>query len=441
MFRLLEGLGNPHLACPVIHVAGTKGKGSVCAMIGSILNQAGYKTGIYNSPHLERINQRIVVEGEEITDAELTAVLSKIEPTLDALDAESDSRKSKKLTFFEVITAAAFQHYHDCGLDAVILEVGMGGRLDSTNVCQPDVCVITNISLDHTRQLGATVDKIAAEKAGIIKRDIPVISGVRNRAARDVIRSIAIENGSRLLELGRDFETDFNRSNQTFSCLGIDQLRSGLRGSHQRENAALAIAACDLLRESGWKIGDDEIRNGIGLARLPGRCELFQLQAPLDPNSDDPTSNSTTELNVILDIAHNEASTAALADTLQSEFKEFTSAETTTLIFAASREKDVEAMLKPLIETFDRLIVTKYQDNPRGRNSAELAEIANQLARNDREHSAAICEAKDPKSAWKQAWATASSSNAKSAICVTGSAFLIAELRPLVMKLATNERI
>ena len=351
MFRLLERLGNPHLTCPVIHVAGTKGKGSVCAMIGSILSQAGYRTGIYSSPHLERINQRIIVQGEEITDAELTKVLKKIEPKLTELDAESSRQQTKKLTFFEVITSAAFQHYHDCQLEAVILEVGMGGRLDSTNVCQPSVSVITNISLDHTRQLGSTVDKIAAEKGGIIKPGVPVVSGVINSPAREVIRSIAKENDSKVLELDRDFNTATN-SDQTFSCFGIDGLECGLRGNHQRQNAALAIATCHLLRESGWKIEDPDIRKGIAAARLPGRCELFQLTPNSNSNSNSVSTDSA--LHVILDIAHNEASTTALANTLKTDVKEFCEAKKTTLLFAASREKDVAAMLKPLIGLVDQ---------------------------------------------------------------------------------------
>ena len=431
MYRLLERLGNPHLTCPVIHVAGTKGKGSVCTMIGSILSQAGYRTGIYNSPHLERINQRIIVEGKEVTDADLTGVLKKIEPTLAELDAEAERNETKKLTFFEVITSAAFQLYSDFGLDAVILEVGMGGRLDSTNVCQPEVSVITNISLDHTRQLGSTVDKIAAEKGGIIKAKVPVVSGVTNSPAREVIQSIAAQNDSTVLELDRDFKTVTNH-NQTFSCFGIDQLQCGLRGSHQRENAALAIATCHVLRESGWKITDADIHNGIAAAKLPGRCEVFQLQS--DSTSDSDSADST--VNVILDIAHNEASTTALANALESEVKEFSEAKPTTLLFAASREKDVAAMLKPLLRLVDHVILTKYQDNPRGRSVTELFkitnELVNQLSKTDSK-TPTISQSSNPATAWHLAWASSQTSNSTSAICVTGSAFLIAELRPTIM--------
>ena len=169
MHDLMHRLGHPHQSAPVVHVAGTKGKGSVSKMTGEILRHAGLKIGIYSSPHLERINQRIAINDELITDDQLSEVFDQIQPAIEALDEEFATRNERGLTFFEIITAAGFQHFANQKVDAIVLEVGLGGRLDSTNVCQPAVSIITNISLDHVKQLGDTIAKIAAEKAGIIK--------------------------------------------------------------------------------------------------------------------------------------------------------------------------------------------------------------------------------------------------------------------------------
>ena len=208
MVSFLQALGNPHLQFPIVHVAGTKGKGSVSGMVGAILAKSGLNTGVYSSPHLERIHQRIRFNGSEISDSDLHRALAKLAPVIHEFDARAEREDSRKLTFFEVITAAAFQAFAEEHVDAVVLEVGMGGRLDSTNVCQPQISVITNISLDHTRQLGSTIAEIAGEKAGIIKQGVPVVSGVVQPDARDVIRRIAQKKGANLIELGTDFSCD-----------------------------------------------------------------------------------------------------------------------------------------------------------------------------------------------------------------------------------------
>lgn len=423
MSALLERLGNPHLACPVVHVAGTKGKGSVSAFVGSVLQAAGYRTGVYSSPHLERINQRIVIDGVEISDDQLEHVVRKLQPAITELDQAAEHPNSRKLTFFEVITAAAFQHFSDQALDAVVLEVGMGGRLDSTNLCQPEICVITNISLDHTRQLGSTVEKIAAEKAGIIKRGVPVVSGVTEDGPRQVIAEIAAERNAPLIQLGRDF--DFSPGADSTNGFDFNKILSGekhgemtgvicgMLGKHQHQNASLAISVCQQLQSNGWNLSESEIREGLAKASLPGRCEVVS-ERPL----------------VVLDMAHNEASTRSLVEVLASNNLEFKTAEKKTLIFAISKEKDAAAMLAPLVQFFDEIYITQYQNNPRCRPIDEVQAIAESLVA-DFQSGVVVLTADSPDEAWHRATDRISPN---SAVCVTGSAFLVAEMRPMILK-------
>ncbi len=426
MIRLLDRIGNPHLACPVIHVAGTKGKGSVCTFISSILSRVTrpvsgpMKIGVYTSPHLERLNQRIMISGHEISDQALNAVLEKIEPVIDEFDARARNSNTRQLTFFEVITAAAFQAFADASVDLVVLEVGMGGRLDSTNVCQPDVCVITNISLDHTRQLGSTCAQIAAEKAGIIKPGVPVINGAIDPESRAVIEATAERNGCPIFHLDLDFiaasEPESSRftyrSNFNCGSIILPGLSTGMQGRHQHQNAALAIAACQQFAFANPN--ESQIRKGLATASLPGRCEVFD----------------TTPM-VILDMAHNVASTTALATTLQTELPRFSNSKERILIFAASRDKDVAGMVAPLAGLFDRIIVTQYQENPRGRPVSEVLPIVTAICQNG-DFGTFVSIAESPESAWRDV-SQGKEDPTQRAICVAGSAFLVAELRPLIV--------
>lgn len=324
------------------------------------------------------------------------------------------------------MTAAAFQAFSDADVDAVVLEVGMGGRLDSTNVCSPEICVITNISLDHTRQLGSTVELIAREKAGIIKPGVPTISGAQQQSTQAVIREVAEQNNSLLFQWQQDFWVEPDRDRpQRFSyvqqCAGVESrmadLESGMLGQHQQINAGLSIATCLRLARSGWNISEDHIRQGLARTRLPGRCERFGKGRL-----------------VVLDIAHNAASTQALADTLQQEIADFNSAQWRTLIFAVSRDKDAPALFKPLPGLFNSIILTRFLDNPRGRDARELYELIRpQIPKGSQ--TTAVTIAADPMAAWRQALAESGDCHA---ICITGSAFLVAELRPLVAAWATK---
>ena len=208
MELLLDRLGNPHRGMEVVHVAGSKGKGSTSTMIASILSSARFRTGLYTSPHLARVEERIAVGGVQCTEAELVELVDRVAHEVEAIDRQVNHAwpGENGPTYFEITTALALLHFRQKNVDVAVLEVGLGGRLDSTNVCQPRVCVITSISFDHTQQLGKTLAKIAAEKAGIIKSGIPVVSGVRDGPARAIIQQTALEQSCPLVTLGVDFD-------------------------------------------------------------------------------------------------------------------------------------------------------------------------------------------------------------------------------------------
>jgi dihydrofolate synthase/folylpolyglutamate synthase len=450
MRRFLERLGNPHLDYPVVHVAGTKGKGSVTTLIGQILQASGRKTGVYLSPHLEAINQRMNVGGKLISDAQLEAVLDEIAPVADQLDQELASEGFSQLTFFEIITAAAFVFFKQQQADAVVLEVGLGGRLDSTNVCQPNVCVITNISLDHTRQLGSTLDLIAAEKAGIIKPGIPVVSGVRKPIAAEVFARVAAERQSPLFELEKDFHVDERKGNG-FSVFGrfrpkdsapttnsfvengqseggiefsIGELNVSLLGRHQITNSSLAVAAIQLLNAQGWGITDAHVREGLRQARLPGRIEVVS-EKPL----------------VVLDIAHNVASVRAFVETLQG-LDDWKSSRQKTLLFAASSDKDVKGILSILMTAVDKIVLTEFVNNPRAKSAGELLTIATNICDHLKRESASFQPPElmlrpTPETAWHS---IVQNLGPNDVVSIAGSVFLIAEARPLLLRWAAEHR-
>lgn len=420
MRSLLARLGNPEARLKIVHVTGTKGKGSTSAMIASVLSAAGYRTGLYSSPHLERLEERLAVDGQPCTADELADLVDLVRPAAAALDAQSALADPPELgpTYFELTTAMALLHFVRREVDLAVLEVGMGGRLDSTNVCLPLVSVITSISLDHTKQLGDTLARIAAEKAGIIKPGVPLVSGVAEDEPRSVIRRTAAQCASRLVELGRDFhftyrppleldqvahlgQIDFELQTAD-QRLALGEVNVGLAGRHQAANAAVALATLRQLVAQGWKISDDALRRGLAAVRVPARIEVVHRR---------PT--------VVIDSAHNTASVDALLSTLDESF----TARRRLLIFATTRDKDARAMLARLLPRFDWVVLTRYQKNPRGVPPEELADLAAELG-------AAHTQAcPDPAAAADQVRALAASDDL---VCVTGSFYLAGEMRPLV---------
>jgi dihydrofolate synthase/folylpolyglutamate synthase len=416
MRQLLERLGSPQRDLPVVHVAGTKGKGSTSAMLAAILTAAGYRTGLFTSPHLERIEERLAIDGRICSPAELVELVRQVQPAVEAMDREGSGwPSSNSPTFFEITTAMALLHFAGQKADAVILEVGLGGRLDSTNVCRPRVSVITSISLDHMRQLGNTVEAIAWEKAGIIKPGVPLVSGVATPGPREVIRGICRRRHAPLAELGLDFSFEYSPPQRVDAAPAMGNLdfhyhspgraydyaglSLGLLGRHQAANAATALAALDELERAGWSISTAALRAGLAGLKWPARIELLGRR---------PT--------VIVDAAHNVASVEALLATLDESF----AARRRLLLFATTREKDVRGMLQRLLPGFDEVVFTRYLNNPRAVPPEEIAAIASELS--GRQYASYT----DPLEAWRDVRARASTDDL---ICVTGSFFIAAEIR------------
>ena len=403
MRELLRRLGNPQDALAIVHVAGTKGKGSCCAILSQILISAGLRTGVFSSPHLDRIEERMAVDGLPCPEDPFVDLVEELRPIVEQMDAEAVRAGNHEIgpTYFELTTALALLHFARSDVDLAILEVGMGGRLDSTNVCRSRCTVITSISLDHTRQLGDTLAKIAREKAGIIKQETPIISGVIDPEPREVIAQIAREMNAPLIQRGRDFDFEYNpprqfekggplgtllvrsrlKADRQSAVIEDEPLELGLLGRHQAANAAVALAVVEQLRGGGFEIPPQAVRQGLAEARCPARIEQVANQ---------PT--------VIIDAAHNPASVAALVEVLEDSF----SPGQRTLIFATTRDKDVRGMLELLLPRFDRVVLTRYKNNPRGVAIEQLLQIAAELGHTH------CSVAEDPQSAWLAARSPAS---------------------------------
>jgi len=351
--NILNGLDNPQNRFRAVHIAGTNGKGSVASTLASILQTAGFKVGLYTSPHLVHFNERIRINNRNISDA-LTVELYKA--------VQSVHQGEREPTFFEFTTAMAFYAFGDADVDWAIIETGMGGRLDATNIILPALSIITNISLEHQTYLGNTLDAIAGEKGGIIKTDTPVISGVKQNGARTVIKTIADEKAAPLFQMGKDFRVERNlHQSQTFTYHGLDNvwhdMRTALHGRFQTDNAALALAACEIMNRSDEALSQAHIIKGMERTQWPGRLEMIPGK-PL----------------IILDGAHNMAAAHTLADYLQTEIKP----RKITLVTGILDDKPYTEMLKALLNVCDRVILTQPEID-RSLPPETLAEIARRM--------------------------------------------------------------
>jgi len=343
--ELLVALGNPEKQLKFVHVAGTNGKGSTCACIASVLQKAGYRTGLYISPFIQRFNERMQVDGVQITDDELIQQTDEVRPFAEAM---TDTPME-----FEMITALAMKFFLMKGCDIVVLEVGMGGDLDSTNVIDtPEMAVITSIGYDHVKELGPGLSDIAWAKAGIIKAGGKVVIYGGEREVESVFESVAAVRGARL------YRADFTRIKSTeFSLDGIrleiepyGELLLPLAGSYQPKNAVVAITALELLREKGYKISDGDIAAGIASVRWPGRFEILGHRPVF-----------------ILDGSHNPQGMEATAESLRCHFKD----RRFIFIIGVMADKDVDSMavhIAPLAEMF----IAVTPDNPRAMDADEL---------------------------------------------------------------------
>jgi len=417
MAQLLESIGNPQLALPAVHIAGTKGKGSTAAMIAEVLSTAAYRVGLFTSPHLSRFEERMTVNGMELSESAFLQLSNRLLPHILELEHRSDDLAP---TFFEIATAMAWLYFLEQKVEIVVLEVGLGGRLDATNLCHPLVSVITNIGFDHTKILGNTLEKIAFEKAGIIKSHVSTISGVTESPAKEVIREVASNLDSPLKELGRDFQFEQhlrrqpNDWKQNFECRRMidvtlagkewKQIPISLRGYHQAVNASLAAATLAELLQKGFPVSEENLRAGIAAVRCPARVELVSL---------DPT--------IILDSAHNVTSIDALIEAIVNEFAE----TNRILIFSASKDKDATELLRKLHPHFQTVILTQYRNNPRAIAEEDLARCYREIS------SDAGIACSNPNEALNTAIDLAGEYEL---ICITGSFYLAAELRKSIME-------
>ncbi len=414
MQRLLELIGRPDKRIPVVHVAGTKGKGSTAVMIAEILAAARYRVGLFTSPHIMQFEERMRVDGKCPTPEQVTDLVDRLRGPIQKLDNESATYGP---TYFEIATAMAWLMFSDARADFAVLEVGLGGRLDSTNICCPEVTVITNISRDHMPLLGTTLSEVAREKAGIIKPGVPVVSGVEGEGPAEVVAKRAAEQGAPLWELGREVQYHYEpgpvRSWPLPSAPGLLDVSSPVRssqklpvallGEHQGRNAALAVAACDAMVSRGFRIESAALPQGLAKVKWPARIEVL---------ADRPT--------VVVDAAHNVASIAALRDTLRTQFPP----SRKRLIFAVSNDKDAVGMLRQIAPEFDECLLTSYALTHRAFPVADLQATAASIEG----VRYGVCPS--PLEAWQIARAE---SGPDDLICITGSFFLAAELRRVIL--------
>ncbi|MBU4493809.1 MAG: bifunctional folylpolyglutamate synthase/dihydrofolate synthase [Acidobacteria bacterium] len=338
---VLRTLKDPHLAYPSVIVAGSNGKGSVCAMLGRILVLHEFNVGVYTSPHLISPRERIQINDEPISKWDFARLLTKLKKNIDRLLAAGVLPSPP--TYFETMTCLAFLYFRRKKIDLAVLEVGMGGRFDATNISRPIVSVITTISLEHQEWLGDTTAQIAAEKAGVIKPDVPVVCGVEDPDAFDVILEKSIEVGASFLPVYRDKSWSFDLRDDTYTFEYIGELRvyrytPSLPGFHQGKNAAATICAAEILSRNWKTLSYDKIIKGIESTQWPGRLERIAEEPP-----------------IILDGAHNEEGALALKEYIE----EFLPGPI-TLVFASMRDKSIEAIASLLFPAADRIILTTF---------------------------------------------------------------------------------
>jgi dihydrofolate synthase/folylpolyglutamate synthase len=426
---LLAALGNPHTDFSALLIAGTKGKGSTAAMSESVLRAAGYRTGLYISPHLHTFRERIRVGGQMISGPEMAALIRRLQPIVEKIPG---------ITPFEIITALAFTYFARCGVEVAVLEVGLGGRLDATNVVDPAIAVITSISYDHTQLLGDTLALIASEKAGIIKPSATVVSAPQMPEALAIIERVCRENRAGLILVGRDWMWEAKKSDlkgQRFSvrrtargqypCLLSDAELSDLwiplLGRHQLANATTAIAAVCHMERAGFPVSGEAIKEGLARTQWPGRLEI--LPAPAGQVSRQPL--------IVLDSAHNGDSALKLREALRDLFPD----RGIVLVFGASSDKDIRGMMQILLPEARHIIATQSR-HPRSADPQDIKLLARQQG-HDVEVQAAVPAALERALELAEEIEGAAEF-AGALICVTGSIFIVANAREYWAKRTGN---
>jgi dihydrofolate synthase/folylpolyglutamate synthase len=400
---LTERLGRPDRAYPVVHIAGTNGKGSTAAFLEAILREAGFRTGLNTSPHLERINERIRINAEEVSDEVFAETFTRVQGVIEELMASGGLRAHP--TYFECVTALAFEVFAKERVEFAIVEVGLGGRLDATNIVRPQVSVITRIDFDHENYLGHSLREIAREKAGIVKERVPVVSAAQLPEVREVLRAKAEELHCRIVDIGKEFDVEEARVEEGCVRAVAREIGTGkgfvlaprLPGRYQFENALNAVACVRLLQERGYRIANKNIEEGIRSAEWPGRLE--KLQAGPD---------------VYLDGAHNPGAARELARFLAENFGE----RRVFMIFGSLRDKSLDEVAGMLFPRASEVIFTQ-PGTPRAVSAKQLAEMAGH-------HAARYTVIADAEEALESALSKARPDDA---VFVTGSLYLVGQLR------------
>jgi dihydrofolate synthase/folylpolyglutamate synthase len=396
--ELLNRMGNPQLAARTIHIAGTKGKGSVAAMITQVLTSSGYKTGLYTSPHLLNLRERISIDGNLISEADFATAMAEVKPFIESMKHDTTFRQ---LTYFEALTALAFAYFKKKRLDFQVLEVGLGGRLDATNVARPVVCIITSISLDHTQILGNSLEEIAREKAGIIKPGCWVVLSPQPQEAASVITDVCREKEAKVVQIGKDITWhkiggDLRR--QSLAIKGRKnnyQVSIPLLGDFQLENAAAAVAALEILASEGCAISAADIAQGLAQVKWPGRFQILQ-QHPI----------------VLADGAHNVASMQRLANNIKAYFAH----KRIFVVFGTSCDKDIPGIINELIPLSPQVIVTQASHSRAAPTPTLVAEFTKRGIKPEAEETVT-----------KAISRALSLADRTDIICVTGSLFVVAE--------------
>ncbi len=400
---LAEALGNPQRAAPCVHIAGTNGKGSTAAMLESILRTAGFRTGLYTSPHLERINERIRIDGEDISDDQFAAAWTRVHGVIETLLASG--QLAAHPTYFECLTAIAFVVFAETAVNFAIYEVGLGGRLDATNIVAPEVAVITSIDFDHESFLGYSIAEIAVEKAGIIKPGTWVVSSAERPEAREVISRRCEEQGARLVEVDAAWRVEnpsASGGHYRADAVSADSnkkitIEPSLAGRFQIRNSLAAATAARLLAERGFPVGDEAIERGVRTARWPGRLERLSERPAL-----------------YLDGTHNPAGAKELLKFWEENF----AGRRILLVYGAMRDKAVDEIAGLLFPAAEFVIFTQPLQ-PRAISAPLLSEMIGQLAKSS-------LVVADPADALERAIEIASPEDA---VFATGSLYLVGDLR------------
>ncbi len=411
MQSILAALGSPERSCPAVHVAGTNGKGSVCTMLRSIMTEAGYKTGLYTSPHLSSVRERFRIDNHYISEDDFTRLMEQIR----------DALQERTITYFECATALAFSWFAEQECDLVIIETGLGGRLDATNVVKPLISIITSISLDHEQYLGNSVESVAYEKAGIIKDKTPVISSVLSEGPRAVIEQTSRARQAPLHTRDSDYFLELVKDN-TWSWRDkdgamINSLSLPAGGVWQAENGASALTAAVLLRDFDFLVRDDAIRTGLQKAHWPGRMELLSINFH-EHEAQHPGASVSAGLRFLLDGAHNEAAVNCLVEALQTTY----TYDRLLVVWASMGDKKYSDMLNKVARMADYLILT-CPDSERAAVPEDLVAVLG----NDVGHYDCLSPVSEVLLKIKQV------ATPDDLVVVAGSLYLVGEFRKLLM--------